>query len=334
MSVLDHGLQDSSIEQWMNKLLGPFVTIFTIHRPSPITGAYGGLDEHLLEQCLDYATQKDYRFISVDQLIAEALRGETIEHPTISFTLDDGYADQATRLLPILLDYKTSPSLFVITDFIDGKLWSWDAKLSYLLWNTPLQKTSIPIGSQQLTLDLSTPNNRIMARRQAINLFKLLNPETHDKNIAAIADLCKISLSDSVPEEFSPVTWNCLRQLEQQGLRVGSHSQTHLVFNAASDITIAQELKHSKERLNEELHNPSNVFCYPLGTPKDFTSHHIELVKNAGYSAALSTISNVTNSKLIRENPFQVQRIAFPNSFEKFVRYTSWKEALRSKLPF
>lgn len=324
----------SALTRLMHKLLGSFVTIFTIHRPTPVSGAYNGLDEQLLEQCLAYATKKNYRFIALDTLIAEALANNSKPQPTICFTLDDGYTDQAERLLPLLLHYKAAPSLFVITDFIDNKLWPWDAKLTYALWHSPLSRVELRIGLQHLSLDLSSTEKRMAARRTAMQALKQLDPALHTETLLAIAASCKISLPLLPPEEFSPVSWHSLRKLEAQGVRIGSHSQSHLIFNSASDSTIRAELMHSKQRLAAELQNPSSVFCYPLGMRQDFSERHIPLVQAAGYCAAISTISNVTNTTAIRNAPFQIQRIAFPNNFEKFVRYTSWKEALRSKLPF
>lgn len=322
------------LDQWMNRCFGPFVTIFTIHRASPSNNAYKGLDEALLEQCLEYATQKGYRFASVDQLVLEAMSGSFVKHPTICFTLDDGYDDQVTRLLPILLRYKTSPTLFVITDFIDGKMWPWDAKIGHLLWNTQKQSVALLIDSQQLSLDLNSVDKRKLARRQLNNALNLLDSEQQAKYIAMLADMCELPITESAPEQFMPTTWQALRELESSGLRVGSHTQTHLVLSAASDERIATELTNSKARLATELHNPSCVFCYPLGTKIDFTLSNIQLIKDAGYSAAVTTVANVTNMKSIQNYPFQIQRIGIPNSFEKFVRYISWKEALRSKLPF
>lgn len=322
------------LDHWMNKVLGPFVTIFTIHRASPENKAYGGLDEKLLEQCLAYATQKGYRFASVDQLVEEALSGQPIRQPTISFTLDDGYDDQVTRLLPILLRHRASPTLFVITDFLDGKTWPWDAKINHLIWNTRKEAINLSIGSHQLSLDLGSAENRKIARRQLNREFNPLNSEEQAHYLRVLAERCELPITESAPQQFMPTSWQALRDLEASGLRVGSHTQTHLVLSAASNETISNELVNSKARLSQELQNPSSVFCYPLGTKTDFNLSNIQLIQNAGYRSAVTTVANVTSIMSIKRNPYQIQRIGIPSSFEKFVRYISWKEALRSKLPF
>jgi peptidoglycan/xylan/chitin deacetylase (PgdA/CDA1 family) len=322
------------VNNLLNRLIGPYFTIFTLHRCNSNNGAYGGTDEALLKKCLDYASKNDYRFLSIDDVVKESLNGLTSSQPTICFTLDDGYADQSNHLVPLLLDYKAAPTLFVITDFVDNTLWPWDAKLVYLIWNTPLDHIILTIGKTTLTLDLSSASKRISSRRLVNDVVKKIPPELHDQVISDIAKDCQLKLPLSPPEEFLNTNWSRLRELERHGLRVGSHTASHLVFNSANEERIHQELVKSKTQLTNELKNPSSVFCYPLGSAKDFSAQHIHLIKAAGYSAAVSTLSSITNKKAINAKPFQIERIAFPNTFEKFVRYISWKEVVRSKLPF
>lgn len=322
------------LSRLLSRFMESFVTVFTIHRPHPQNGAFSGVSEDHLLRCLDYATKKNYRFASIDQLVDDALNNNMLAQPTICFTLDDGYADQATRLVPPLIDYKASPTLFVITDFIDQKTWPWDAKLTYLLWNIPRVSHTVRVGNENLTLDLSSKEKRIAARRSLIKKVKWLSPEQLSECIDSIEAIYQPNNVTLIPDEFAPATWQQLRELELKGVRIGSHTKSHMVFNSATDAVIENELQQSFFRLKTELSSPSSVFCYPLGSQQDFSSHHIQLVKNAGYRAAVSTISNITNMTEIRKHPFQIQRIGFPNSFETFVRYTSWREAIRSKLPF
>ncbi|GGY82315.1 hypothetical protein GCM10011613_28850 [Cellvibrio zantedeschiae] len=324
----------SSFERIMNRLVGPFATIFTLHRPDPGNGAYNGASEDLLKKCLDYANKKNYQFMSVDKLVDDSLNFRSPDQPIICFTLDDGYSDQATRLLPTLIDYGTSPNLFVITDFIDQQMWPWDAKLTYLIWKTSLSSCNVSIGAHKLTLDLSTKEKRIITRRKINKLIKTLPHAQLLEAIDIISSACQLTLPNEIPNDFKSITWQELRDLESKGVRIGSHTKSHIVFNSSSGALITHELEQSYLKLKTELSDPSSVFCYPLGSHNDFSSHHIALIKEAGYKSAVSTISNITNPTQIRKNPFQIQRIAFPNNFDTFVRYTSWREAVRSKLPF
>jgi hypothetical protein len=211
------------VNNLLNRLVGPYVTIFTLHRCNSNSGAYGGVDSALLEKGLNYASKNDYRFLSLDDVVTESLNGISSSQPTICFTLDDGYADQSNQLVPLLLNYNAAPTLFVITDFVDNKLWPWDAKLVYLIWNTPLNYIDLTIEQSLLTLDLSSPTKRLSSRRLVNEAVKKIDPKRHSQVLAEIAKQCQLELPTSPPEEFLNTSWSRLRELEAQGLRVGSH---------------------------------------------------------------------------------------------------------------
>lgn len=320
------------VERWMAKLVGPYVTIYTLHRPSPANHSFHGIDEHLLDRSLQFAIDRGYRFASIDEVVEAAVNQRELTQPTLCFTLDDGYADQVSRLIPVLLKYQAKPTLFTITDFVDGVDWPWDAKISYIVWRTTRSPLEIENEGKHMMIDCSSPGHRINSRRRLSQHAKTLTKVQLDKFLRDLERDCDVELPDSAPDDYAPTSWDSLRQYESQGLRVGAHSRSHFVLNALSEDEILQELKHSKLRVESELRNPSKVFCYPSGTSKDFSLSHPRLVEQVGFSSAITTISKPTNLALIRNNLYQIDRIGFPETFDKFVRYSSWIEVLRSRL--
>lgn len=320
------------VNRLMKSVFGPFVTIYTLHRPSPANHSFHGIDEHLLERCLQFTLDRGYCFASIDELVEAAITRRKLQQPTLCFTLDDGYEDQLSRLIPVLLKYQAKPTLFTITDFVDQMDWPWDAKISYVLWNTPVTHGTLAIGRDSLTLNCSTPELRIATRRTFSRHAKSLSSQNLQIFLIELEKLCGVPLPEKAPENYAPTTWGVLRQYEQLGLRVGAHSRSHHVLSALSEDQVIQELTHSKARVEAELKNPSQVFCYPSGTAKDFTAVHPRLIEQVGFSSAITTISRPTNLQAIREDLYQIDRIGFPETFDKFVRYSSWIEVLRNKL--
>lgn len=321
------------VDHLMSKMIGPFVTIYTLHRPSPADKSFSGIDEGLLEQCLQYAVERGYAFASIDELVESALRGERLTKPTLCFTLDDGYADQLTRLIPVLLKYQAKPTLFAITDFVDKQDWPWDARLAYLIWNTPETQLRLESKGQELILDCANAKERIATRRAMSRYAKTLTREELPIFLAAMEQACAIAVPQQTPTNYAAANWDELRQFEQQGLRVGAHTCTHHVLSAQSDEQIIAELTGSRARIQTEMQNPSQVFCYPSGTAGDFSAtRHPALVQQAGFTAAITTISKPTNFEAMRARPFLIDRIGFPETFARFVRYSSWIEVLRSRL--
>ena len=333
MEIILHRLLASSrLNTLMNFIVGHYVTIYMIHRPQPQDGAYEGLPPALLEECIIYAQKNGFEFASIDEILVDAMSGRKRKHPTICFTLDDGYQDQLDQLLPVLLTHNCKPTLFTIVDMIDGVIWPWDAKLSYAVWSSTQVHASFQFNNTVFNLALDNPVARTHSRRQLTRFAKTLKPDQLDKFSQIALSSLAFTPQTTIPSSYLPASWDSLRSAEQQGLRIGSHACSHQVFTVLSNAEINTELERANNRLIKELKAPSRIFCYPSGTINDYSTKHIQLVQAQGYIGALTSTSGNTNLKQIQINPFQIKRHSFPNSFEKFVRYSSWLQYIRSSI--
>lgn len=322
-----------TMDRLMTKIVGPSVTIYTLHRPTSADNSFSGIDEQLLEQCLQYAVARDYAFASIDEVVKAAMSGQALTRPTLCFTLDDGYADQVERLVPVLLKYQAKPTLFTITDFVDQQDWPWDAKLAYLIWQTPKSELTIKSRGEVLTVDCSTPNARVQTRRTLSRYAKTLSYTGLIDFLTTLAHECELIIPAQAPAPYTATTWQELRRYTAQGLHVGAHTRSHYVLSSLKDEQALLELNHSRARIHAEIVHPSQVFCYPSGTAGDFSpTRDTKLVEQVGFTAAVTTISKPTDYAAIRAQPFLIDRIGFPETLERFIRYSSWIEVLRSRL--
>lgn len=326
-------LTSKRIASLMNSIVGHYATIYMIHRPRTLDGAYEGVSPELLEECIVYAKNAGFEFASVDEVIERALNKQKPNRPTLCFTLDDGYQDQLDQLVPILLKHDCKPTLFTIVDMVDGVDWPWDSKISYAIWNTQQRQLSFRFNERLFELDFSGPDARRSSRRQLTRFGKSLPAEQLNHYVTELLAALDYEPTKQAPPAYKPSTWDSLRQAEQAGLRIGSHACSHCVFAALSDTQVKQELQRANDVLARELLNPSRVFCYPSGTLNDFSLHHTALVKNMDFfiGAVTSMPGNISQHQ-IAQNPFLVKRHSFPGSFEKFVRYSSWLEYIRSRI--
>lgn len=315
-----------------NRLIGHYVTIFMMHRPLSKESNYHGLDPELLDQCLTYAKQRGFNFSSIDQIFNDALNGIVPDRPTLCFTLDDGFEDQLHELVPILLKHDAKPTLYVLVDFVDNIDWPWDYKLVYLITHTKVNELKFTHNDNTFALDVSSPEAKICSRRALVKYAKYLPREELAKLMAQIVHLSEIQLPARAPEFYKPATWDGLREYEQKGLKIGSHACSHRVFNSLPLDVVREEVTRAQARLNAELVSPSQIFCYPSGTTQDYSDVHAPVLKELGYPAAVSAIAGNTDFSSIKKDPYNINRHSFPTTFNRFVRYASWFEAVRSKL--
>lgn len=318
---LNHGLN------WMlNKALSQHVCIFTLHRPA---GPHGltGVDLEMLEALLQLLTRHGCQFISIDELLAA---GNSLNPAKnyVCFTVDDGYEDQTELLIPLLLKYHAKPTLFVITDLIEGESLPWDAQITTTVLSTHHEsldaaKLGVP-GEKWLSL-----TDRRFIRRYLSLHAKRLEKNARQTFVASLKEtLCADTAINS--QHFTPTNWERLRELEQQGLTVGSHTCSHSPLATLTREDIGEELERSKRILRAQLSTPSRVFCYPVGMNEDFDLRGIEAVKDAGFIGALTSEPGYFITDTAAKKPFTIPRLSLPASLNTAVRYTSWLEKLRS----
>ena len=81
-----------------------------------------------------------------------------------------------------------------------------------------------------------------------------------------------------------------VRELRAAGMEIGAHTVTHpILLNTAPDAA-RREIVESGRRLAEILGEPVRLFAYPNGKPGvDYGPEHVQMVRDAGFAAAVST---------------------------------------------
>lgn len=106
---------------------------------------------------------------------------------------------------------------------------------------------------------------------------------------------------DERPEELETMKWDELRELAQRGIEVGSHTISHRHLPTLSDAELADELRSSRERLEDELGRPCTALAYPFG---DCDERVRVAARVAGYEIAFGLPGDATG-----RDPFDVFRV-------------------------
>jgi peptidoglycan/xylan/chitin deacetylase (PgdA/CDA1 family) len=93
-------------------------------------------------------------------------------------------------------------------------------------------------------------------------------------------------------EGFMPLA--ALRELLAEGMSIGSHTLTHPRLARLDGPSLRREIVDSKHRLEDALGVAVTSFCYPYG---NWNAEVIELVQQAGYQLAVSTIRGNRNTE-------------------------------------
>lgn len=95
-----------------------------------------------------------------------------------------------------------------------------------------------------------------------------------------------------------------VQELINSGIvEIGSHTLDHTALKTAKKEIAVKEITENKTKLENKFNIKVETFAYPYGV---FNKETVELVKQAGYSAAVSVIPGVYQSK---ENLFYLSRL-------------------------
>jgi peptidoglycan/xylan/chitin deacetylase (PgdA/CDA1 family) len=213
----------------------------------------------------------------------DRLNGGKLPPRSACVTFDDGYLDNAEVALPILQRHGLPATFFIATGYLDGgRMWNDKVVEALRSMSGPtldLQAWGLP------TFELGSDLSRRLAIQRILPALKYLpgpEREARAEQLAAAAH---------VPAGKSPMmgeTHVCA--LRAAGMEIGAHSVTHPILTRVADAQARREIAESGQRLAEILREPVRLFAYPNGKPgMDYGAEHVRMVRDAGYSAAVSS---------------------------------------------
>lgn len=229
-----------------------------------------------------------FNVLPLDEAVAR-LQAGSLPSRAVSITFDDGYADNFHVALPILQKHRLSATVFVATGFLDGGI-MWNDAVIEMVRNatgTHLDFEGLGLGRHciETTMDRQNAINRLISK------IKYLEMQDRLEMVTRCVEKAKCTLPDTLM-----MTSDELRQLRQAGMGVGAHTIHHPILARLSSDDARQEIQGCKAVLTDILREPVPLFAYPNGKPgTDYLPEHVQMVREAGFSAAVSTVWGAAN---------------------------------------
>jgi peptidoglycan/xylan/chitin deacetylase (PgdA/CDA1 family) len=316
ISVANH-IGFSSIYSILRNHFGSSIVILTYHRIGPYSVPW--LQSPIItadfEKQIRYLT-KTHLFLSLSKL-AEYLREDKNPDKNLAvITFDDGYKDNYNYAYPILKKYNIPATIFLVTGHIDSDKLFWFDKIKYLIWKTKLKKIKLDeIGNFSLKSRFDKLNTLYLISEK----FKNIPDNKKNYIIEELANIIKIEIPKSLGKKLI-LSWEEVKEMSKGGIEFGAHTVTHPILTQISYDQAKFEIIQSKKTIEKKLGLSVNTFCYPNGTNKDFNIELIDLLKNSGFTCAVTTIPAISPSKI---NLYKLGRLPTAWSFEVFKFFVS-----------
>jgi len=274
---------------------------------------------------LDYLSEH-YRIVPLSELAGYLTRGIPVPPGLAVITIDDGYRDCYDIALPLLRERNIPATAFVVTGFVDRATWLWTDKVRYLTARASGSLLETHIEDQSLRIKLDGRHSRLKGADRVNTELKLIPDEAKDDAILEIAASLGVSLPENPPDEFQPLTWDQVREMDSSVIEIGSHTVTHPILTQTGSKQLRYELCDSRSRLEGELGRTVDLLGYPNG------NHDIAVqdeASRAGYKCAVTAEYGLNNGN---SNPLALKRIHTEHDLAHFVKNTSGFEQFRHRL--
>ena len=238
----------------------------------------------LFEQQMRFVAQH-YKVVSLAKLLDHLENGTP--QSVLAITFDDGYEDNFLNAFPILRRYNLPATIFLTTGGTDTRDALWFEQLAEAVKRTDREFIDLEIDLPR-RFWLRTQDERLRSNDGIFSMLRRLPDEERQQRLVNI--LRQLAVTGNPERRNKMLTWDQVRLMMRYGIDFGGHTVTHPFLSKVTREKAAWEVSECKRRIEEELQQPVSYFAYPNGREEDFTSWNKEMLRNAGYRAALSTI--------------------------------------------
>jgi len=220
-----------------------------------------------------------YQIVSLESLSATA--GES-GRTKIAITFDDGYYCVYKYAYPILKKLAIPATVFIAAS---------------------LTENNTPVWTDLVDCYLKERRNKLLGFPDK-NTLKTLPDAQRLEVLKKMSE--KITLPANIQSALQMCSWNEIREMSKNNITFGGHTMTHPILSKISLEQAKYEIQESKKIIESKINKPVNTFAYPNGQPDDFNPEIKQIVKNAGYKLACSTIFGKND---LRADPYELKRI-------------------------
>lgn len=224
--------------------------------------------------------------VSLDEAQGRIKAGLQSDRPFAVLTFDDGYKDNLTHAYPVLKDLSAPFTVYLCTDFPDGKA---------LLWWYLLEQKVRSSHSIELSINGTIKRYITATTSERLHAFHEIRYHLVTASSEERESLLQQLFGNEREQWFeftkaSALTWEEVRTLSKDNLcTIGAHTVTHPSLKQLDDSQLQFEIAGSRRIIEEQIGKPVQHFCYPYGSPINCGEREFRAVESAGFATATTT---------------------------------------------
>lgn len=276
-------------------LIAPFTSgngvIFMLHRVTPEEpedfepNRILKVTPDFLEGVILQVKAAGFDIIALDD-VPNRLASPQQKKPFAVFTLDDGYRDNAEYAYPIFKRYGVPFTIYIPTDYADGKGDLWWLTLEEAVRRSDAITVEMNGARRRFELGTAVGKNDAF---DALYWWMRDMPESRARAITQrIAREAGVDSAELCRDLI--MNWNEIRALASDPLvTIAAHTKSHFALAKLTEAEARAEIAGSVARIEAELGTPCRHFSYPYGAELSAGEREFAIAAELGLVTAVTT---------------------------------------------
>ncbi len=203
--------------------------------------------------------KRHFTVMPLGEWVERARNDQPLPPKACAITFDDGWLDNYEYAFPILQQEQVPATLFAVSHMIGTRELFWPNRIVRLLQQPRERLREFPWLAELLG------EEDMDAERSSQLIYSLKSLPDHE--LLERIDKAEAELGLTAPEHPVLLDWHQLAEMAESGLfEIGSHTCHHFRLRETLPAEVLErEVSESKQRLEERLERPVELFCYPNG---------------------------------------------------------------------
>lgn len=240
-----------------------------------------------------------YVVLPVEELV-ERMQRDRVPRNALAITFDDGYRDNLTHAAPVLARHGLAASVFLATGVIGTGQALWFDRLALAFKVTRVGTYRAPWGAEDR---LSSTQDRLGALDRTLRHLKSVPDEERRRGVETV--LAALGVEDESALKGLMLSWDDVHALMGLGITIGAHTVSHPILARLGPEGARAEIEGSRDMIAAACGRRPRAFAYPNGKAEDVGGAVGRIVREAGFSCAVTTVFGVNTA---RTPPYALRR--------------------------
>jgi peptidoglycan/xylan/chitin deacetylase (PgdA/CDA1 family)/CelD/BcsL family acetyltransferase involved in cellulose biosynthesis len=253
---------------------------------------------------------RSFPVVGLDEYLDGKLPSSDQNH-YVAITFDDGYRDNFTNAYPILKQLGLPATIFLTTGCIEEASLTWYDQICLAFKLTAARELD-PAITGGYGGPLGTQKEKRNVLQNALELFWTLPEAERLKRTSDLLHALRAPKNLNLPNYM--LSWDEIRKMRKDNIRFGAHTISHPALSRITGKRLEEEIRGSKETIEERLQAPVRHFAYPFGRKIDYNEDVKRAVCQAGFESSVTTVWGFNS---LKEDRYELRRFSLWETDQK-----------------